>query len=225
VTVRRAGADALICTFGDRIDPAIHRRVTALERKLRNGALPAILGLVPSYASLLVRYDSLRWEEEELTRALETLEISPSAADESRSSTLEIPVWYDPEVGWDLESLARRHRLSVEELVALHSGRSYRVYAIGFMPGFGYLGTVDERIAAPRLATPRAEIPAGSVALADRQTAVYPAASPGGWNLLGRTPLSLFDPDRPRPSLLEVGMEVRFVPVDRERFLELGGVL
>ncbi|WP_456391793.1 5-oxoprolinase subunit PxpB [Nitratifractor sp.] len=222
MTVRRAGVDSLICYFGDRIDPAIHRRVTAAARALQDGALAGIRGVVPSYASVLVRYDPLYWSEEELTRHLEALPLEEKEQN-APTRTLRIPVWYHPEVGPDLVPLARRLKLSVEEVVALHSGRNYRVYAVGFMPGFGYLGEVDPRIAAPRLATPRPLVPAGSVALADRQSAVYPADSPGGWNLLGRTPLTLFDPDRKKPSLLEVGMEVRFEPIDRERFLELGG--
>lgn len=225
MTIRRAGVDTLICYFGERIDPEIHRRVMAAASALERGALPGIRGVIPSYASLLVRYDPLLWEEEELTERLLELPTVPEARESAAPEPLRIPVWYDPEAGPDLEPLARELGLSVQELVAIHSGRSYRVYAIGFMPGFGYLGELDPRIAAPRLATPRPLVPAGSVAIADRQSAVYPAASPGGWRLLGRTPLKLFDPDRADPSLLKVGMEVLFEPIPRERYLELGGEL
>jgi KipI family sensor histidine kinase inhibitor len=224
VTLRRAAADALILYFGDRIAPEVHRRVLACLRRLEGGALPGLRGLIPSYHSLLVRYDPLYWEESELWERLEKLcSTAGDSSDEIPLRQVTIPVWYDPSVGWDLEDLARSKGLDVDEIVALHSGRSYRVYALGFLPGFGYLGSLPEALVTPRLASPRAQVPAGSVAIADTQTAVYPAPSPGGWRILGRTPLRLFDPTGTPPTLLQVGMEVRFEPIGRERFLELGG--
>ena len=136
-----------------------------------------------------------------------------------------LPVYYAPEAGIDLESLAERAGLPISEVIDLHAGAEYRVYAIGFAPGFAYLGEVDERIAAPRLATPRASVPRGSVAIADRQTAVYPSVSPGGWNLIGRCPVPMFDPDAQPCMPVAVGDTVRFEPISRERFLTLGGDL
>jgi KipI family sensor histidine kinase inhibitor len=134
-------------------------------------------------------------------------------------------VYYAAEVGEDLEPLAARAGLSTDEVIALHCGTDYRVYAIGFAPGFAYLGQVDERIAAPRLATPRLKVPRGAVAIADRQTAVYPAVSPGGWNLIGRCPVRMFDPNAEPIMPVAVGDRVRFESVSRERFLALGGDL
>ncbi|HDY82106.1 MAG TPA: carboxyltransferase domain-containing protein, partial [Halieaceae bacterium] len=134
-------------------------------------------------------------------------------------------VYYAAEVGEDLESLAQHAGLSTAEVIDLHSSTEYRVYAIGFAPGFAYLGQVDERIAAPRLTTPRLKVPRGAVAIADRQTAVYPAVSPGGWNLIGRCPVRMFDPDAEPTMPVTVGDRVRFEPVSRERFVALGGDL
>jgi KipI family sensor histidine kinase inhibitor len=134
-------------------------------------------------------------------------------------------VYYAADVGEDLESLAQHAGLSTAEVIDLHSSTEYRVYAIGFAPGFAYLGQVDERIAAPRLTTPRLKVPRGAVAIADRQTAVYPAVSPGGWNLIGRCPVRMFDPDAEPTMPVTVGDRVRFEPVSRERFLALGGDL
>ncbi|MEZ5502882.1 MAG: 5-oxoprolinase subunit PxpB, partial [Halioglobus sp.] len=143
----------------------------------------------------------------------------------SAARTVVLPVYYAAEVGADLEALARRAGLSTDQVIDLHAGTLYRVYAIGFAPGFADLGQVDERIAAPRLATPRASVPCGSVAIADRQTAVYPAQSPGGWNLIGRCPVSMFDPQSQPCMPVAVGDSVRFEAISRERFLALGGEL
>jgi KipI family sensor histidine kinase inhibitor len=134
-------------------------------------------------------------------------------------------VYYHPESGADLEQLGAERGLSWQEVVDIHCGREYRVYAIGFAPGFAYLGDVDERIAAPRLSTPRQKVPRGAVAIADRQTAIYPAESPGGWNLIGRSPLRMFDPLTAPPMPVAVGDRVRFSPIDRAAFLAAGGQL
>jgi KipI family sensor histidine kinase inhibitor len=149
----------------------------------------------------------------------------PASQSSDSGQLVEIPVYYHPESGEDLERLASDAGLSWEAAAELHSNTEYRVYAIGFAPGFAYLGDVDPRIAAPRLATPRSSVPRGAVAIADRQTAVYPASSPGGWNLIGRSPLRMFDPDAKPPMPVSVGDRVRFVPIDREAFLSAGGQL
>jgi KipI family sensor histidine kinase inhibitor len=136
-----------------------------------------------------------------------------------------LPVYYDVEAGADLSDLAEASGLSVDQVIEIHSSTPYRVYAIGFAPGFAYLGQVDERIARPRLATPRLRVPKGSVAIADRQTAVYPDTSPGGWNLIGRCPVEMFNPASDPIMPVSVGDRVTFEPVDRARFLALGGDL
>jgi KipI family sensor histidine kinase inhibitor len=174
---------------------------------------------------VLVLYDAgavnavaLRRQLRLLLEGLESQPLSPGRL-------VELPAWYAPETGADLAALAARAGISTGELIRVHSETEYRVYAIGFAPGFAYLGEVDARIAAPRLQTPRAQVPRGSIGIADRQTAVYPAASPGGWNLIGRCPLRLFDPAATPCMPLAVGDRVRFSPIDREQYLALGGEL
>ena len=146
----------------------------------------------------------------------------PLAKEDGRLVTL--PVWYGPEAGPDLMAFAETNGLSPDEVVQRHHAREYRVYAIGFAPGFAYLGEVDEAIARPRLATPRQHVPTGSVGIADRQTAVYPAESPGGWNLIGRCPVRIFDPQAAAPMPMGVGDRIQFEPISRSEYLELGGM-
>jgi KipI family sensor histidine kinase inhibitor len=185
-----------------------------------------LIDLVPSYASLLIIYDALRTDHMSVSarirEAVKHAESSPAASD---GRTVTLPVYYAPESGEDLEALADRANLTVDEVIQIHSSMEYRVYAIGFAPGYAYLGEVDERIAAPRLATPRTKVPRGAVAIADRQTAVYPAVSPGGWNLIGRCPVRMFNPDSDPIMPVSVGDRVRFEPIDRKRYFELGGEL
>ncbi|MEM1142862.1 MAG: carboxyltransferase domain-containing protein, partial [Pseudomonadota bacterium] len=133
--------------------------------------------------------------------------------------------YYHPEAGADLETLAEQRSLSWSDIAAIHYQQEYRVYAIGFAPGFAYLGDVDERIAAPRLSTPRKQVPRGAVAIADRQTAIYPAESPGGWNLIGRSPLRMFDAHAEEPMVVSVGDRIRFRPITRDEFVAAGGDL
>jgi len=226
LTIQRAAADSVILYFGTTIDPKTHARVMDCLDRLQARIGHGIVSLLPSYASLLVQYDPLHWDENTAQLLLEATCREPGTLlADVLSPTLTLPVWYDPSVGWDIERIAQRNGMSDAEVIARHAAGEYRVYAIGFQPGFGYMGRVDAAIATPRLATPRTTIPAGSVALADDQTAVYPSASPGGWNILGRTPLRLFDPYREPAALLSVGMRVRFEPIDRARYLELGGTL
>jgi KipI family sensor histidine kinase inhibitor len=173
----------------------------------------------------LIIYDPLQTDHLSVSHRVRAALQSLQAADMDAGRTVILPVYYAPESGEDLEALAANAGLSIEEVIALHSGSEYRVYAIGFAPGFAYLGQVDERIAAPRLATPRQKVPRGAVAIADRQTAVYPATSPGGWNLIGRCPTRMFDPDASPTMPVNVGDRVRFEPINREQFLTLGGEL
>lgn len=220
-----AGDNALILYLGHVTSPAIAARVQAAGSAIEAALGGDLIDLVPSYASILVIYDPLKTDHLDVGRRLRAaLDGLPAGADlQGRSVTL--PVYYSPETGVDLEALAARAGISIEAVISIHSGAEYRVYAIGFAPGFAYLGQVDERIAAPRLATPRLKVPRGAVAIADRQTAVYPAVSPGGWNLIGRCPTRMFDPLATPPMPVAVGDRVRFEPVSRARFLALGGEL
>jgi KipI family sensor histidine kinase inhibitor len=218
-----AGENALLLYLGDESSPALCAQVQAAAAAVEQALGEELVDLIPSYASLLIIYDALRSDHLGVAhRVREALQGLQSAALPPGREVV-LPVWYAPEAGADLEALARRASLTTQEVIALHAGTGYRVYAIGFAPGFAYLGEVDERIAAPRLATPRQQVPRGSVAIADRQTAVYPATSPGGWNLIGRCPVPMFDPAADPVMPVAVGDIVRFEPVSRARYLELGG--
>ena len=205
----RAGDCAILVEFADEINDAINDRVHAFVEALRAQNRPEIRDLVPAYASLLVCYDPQHTAFAEMHDFLRnTLDaLSTRATREPR--LVEIPTRYGGEFGPDLAFV---------EVIRLHTSVVYRVYFLGFLPGFAYLGSVPEQIAVPRLETPRARVPAGSVGIAGRQTGIYPLESPGGWRIIGRTELSLFDPQREPPTLLHPGDRVRFVPInDRGR--------
>lgn len=220
-----AGENSLILYFGDTTDPRISAQVQAAVGATERLLGDSLIDLVPSYASLLVIYNPYLIDHLEVRKRLSSLTDIRSDGALSEGTLIKLPVWYSRESGPDLEPLANAANLSVDEVIALHANMEYRVYAIGFAPGFAYLGQVDERIAAPRLATPRTNVPRGSVAIADRQTAIYPSASPGGWNLIGRCPTRMFNPEANPCMPVQVGDRVGFEPIDRERYLELGGEL
>lgn len=215
------GEGGLLVELGDAVDPDVNARVHALARAVVRRLEASVLEVVPSYASLLVVFDPLRLPRKRLEARITALarEVEAIRAGPPRR-VVEIPVCYGGALGPDLEDVARAVALSPAEVIARHSAPVYRVYLLGFTPGFPYLGGMDPRLACPRLASPRLRVPAGSVAIAGAQTGVYSVESPGGWRLLGRTPLQLFDadPGARRPFLLAPGDGLRFVPVDRARF-------
>lgn len=219
-----AGLDGWMVRLFDRIDESNLAWITALSRDCEAAFGAALVDLVPSYTTLLVLFDPLALTPGEARRRLQALlaELAPDEQAEA-GELRELPTWYDPSVGPDLERVARQTGMSVEEVIGCHAGRDYRIFALGFAPGFAFMGLLDERLEVPRLDTPRKRVPVNSVAIAGRQTAAYPAVTPGGWNLLGRTAVRLFDRDREGFSLLRVGDRVRFVPVDRATFESLGG--
>ncbi len=224
-TMQCVGADALMLYFGDEISAAtgaqVHSATALIDAHLGND----VVDLVPSYSSLLVIFDPLQFTHVEMTRRLRAIFQREAAEPSTGSRVVELPVYYAAETGPDLTTLAREAGLAVAEVIELHSAREYQVFAIGFAPGFAYLGELDERIARPRHASPRERVTAGSVGIADRQTAVYPADSPGGWNLIGRCPTRMFDPEGDPPMPVAVGDRVRFKPISREQYLALGGTL
>ncbi len=224
--VEIAGENALLVSFGDDIDPALLARVQHLSTALDTEAPRWLVDMIPSYASLLVVFDPVCIDRVTLRRHLLQVASDP-AADEFTvaGARVELPVYYSEESGPDLTRIARHTGLDPEEIVARHRNTEYRVYALGFAPGFAYLGQVQEALATPRLATPRQRIPRGAVAIADRQTAIYPTPTPGGWNLIGLCPETLFIPERQPPTLWRVGDRVRFRAIDRDEFLALGGEL
>lgn len=220
-----AGENAMMLYLGEETSPEISARVQAAALAVEAALGDDLIDLVPSYASLLIVYNPLTTDHLSIAHRVHQCLDQLDASGAVEGNSVILPVYYHPEVGEDLEDMADRAGLGVDDVIELHSGCEYRVYAIGFAPGFAYLGQVDERIAAPRLATPRQKVPRGAVAIADRQTAVYPAVSPGGWNLIGRCPVRMFDPDAKPTMPVSVGDRVRFEPIDRERFLSLGGEL
>ena len=220
-----AGQNAFIVYFADQASAAVAAQIQAAVKNILATMQDCIVDLVPSYASLLVIFDLDRSDcfavKRQLRNALGTLEEIDATAGE----LITLPVYYSAESGPDLEVIANRGGLSVEQVIEIHQQQEYRVYAIGFAPGFAYLGEVDERIAAPRLATPRQKVPRGAVAIADRQTAVYPAVSPGGWNLIGLCPTRMFDPERDPSMPVKVGDRIRFEAISRDDFIARGGEL
>lgn len=212
--------DSLMVRLFDRIDEANMPWLLAASHRLSAAFGEHLVDLVPSYTTLMVQFDMPPGQARALIdQALEGLQ--PDAGASGRRH--EIAVWYDASVGPELPLLAERSGLSEQEVIRLHSEREYPVFALGFAPGFGFMGLVDERLASPRLSTPRKRVAAGSVGIAERQTAAYPAVSPGGWNIIGRTPVRLFDHEREGYSLLQPGDRVRFVAVSHAEFLALGG--
>lgn len=214
-TLTPLGQTALQITFGDTIDPATNRHVHAAWRALRDAALPGVVNLVPAYATLTVLLDPLAVllgaaSLQAIQTQLPSLLV---AADEHRFTPrrIELPVRYD---GPDLARVSAHTGLSVEEVIRRHSAGVYDVYFLGFSSGFAYLGSLDTSLATPRLDTPRVQVPAGSVAIGGSQTAVYPQATPGGWNLIGHCDETLFDPLSAEPCRLQPGDQVVFVPVE-----------
>jgi KipI family sensor histidine kinase inhibitor len=217
------GIDCLMVRLFDRIDEGNSPWLLAATQQLKEHFGAALIDLVPSYTTLMVHFDlrllSGQQARQRVDQALDGLQ--PLAGGQVREHQL--PVWYAPQVGPELQLLSRQTGLSVSQVIELHSQHCYQVFALGFAPGFAYMGLVDERLAAPRISTPRKRVPAGSVGIAERQTATYPRMSPGGWNILGRTPATLFDLALEGHSLLQPGDRVRFEPIERSEFIRLGG--
>lgn len=212
-------SDSSLCVeFGSAISEEINAQVRSFTLAVEAARLPAVVELVPTYRSVLVHYrpEVMGYARmyEQLTRILNGL----TAVELPPAGEIRVPVLYGGEFGPDLENVARLHGLGEEEVVALHTAPEYLIYMLGFLPGFCYLGGLDPRLHTPRLTAPRTSIPAGSVGIAGAQTGVYPLPSPGGWQLIGRTPLRLYDPHRSRPILLDAGMRLRFYPIDRAEF-------
>ncbi|MDF3159937.1 MULTISPECIES: 5-oxoprolinase subunit PxpB [Pseudomonas] len=195
----------------------------AATRRLREGFGSALVDLVPSYTTLMVHYDLLALSPAQARELIDQAltDLQPQAQGSGHCHVL--PVWYDLSVGPELTLLAQRSGLAVDEVIRRHSQHHYQVFALGFAPGFAFMGLVEEQLAAPRLNTPRKRVAPGSVGIAERQTAAYPVESPGGWNLIGRTPAKLFDRERDGYSLMQPGDSVRFEAIGRAEFINLGG--
>lgn len=208
--IRLAGENALIVYLGEDIDPAISQQVSSLTQAVDDAIGEFTLDLIPSYTSLLVLFDPQALTHQECKYHLQQCLNNLDTYNTKASSVIELPVCYD---GMDLSTVADATGLSTANVIELHSETIYHCYAIGFAPGFAYLGQLDARLQLPRLSTPRACVPAGSVAIAGQQTAVYPSNSPGGWHIIGRCPQALFDRRNTPPCPITVGDQVRFIPI------------
>lgn len=215
------GDSALIVEFGDAISLEINSRVTAMDDTIHQAKIHGVEETVPTYRSLLVRYDPATVGLQKLVSTIQGLEKTKEFAGEQVHKMIEVPVVYGGEYGPDLESVASYHRITPEQVTRLHSSCSYRVYMIGFIAGFPYLGTVPIEIAAPRLETPRLKVPAGSVGIAETQTGIYPREAPGGWRIIGRSSMKLFDVNLDPPALLAPGDTVKFKPVTEGDYARL----
>ena len=213
-----AGDRALVADFGNVISEDVNRKVNALKKVLLAEKVAGVREMIPTYRSLLVEYNPAVISMQALRARIEAADIEGAAAETEKRRVLEIPCCYGGQYGEDLAGLAELTGLSEKEIIDIHAGTEYRVYMLGFLPGFVYLGGMDERIAAPRLNSPRVSIPAGSVGIGGSQTGVYPMASPGGWRLIGMTPVSFYDPKRANPVLCEAGDYIRFVPISPEEY-------
>lgn len=213
------GDTALTVEFGNAISPEINQKAIALAERIENLSFPGFIETVPAYASTTIFYDVVQTRRAfpELPTAFEAVKkivleqsVDLSGSSSANSRLIDIPVKFDRDCEFDLEFVANQHEMSLDEVIAIFTSTTYRVYMLGFLPGFSYMGEVDERIATPRKETPRTLVPKGSVGIAGRQTGIYSLASPGGWQIIGRTDAEMFTPDGDRPCPLQPGDMVRF---------------
>lgn len=217
-----AGDKAILVQFKQEISEEINRKVIKLARKLEEKHLSGVEELVPAYASLLVYYNPIKIRYYDLINEINSIEINEIDLSEFSAKVHEIPVLYGGAAGQDLKNVADYHGLTVEEVISIHSGTTYRVYMLGFAPGFPYLGGLDPRLHTPRLKSPRIKIPAGSIGIAGQQTGIYPLSTPGGWRIIGHTPISLFRPNlADQPVLISAGDLIRFVPISEKQYIKI----
>lgn len=213
-----SGDSALTIEFGREISPEINQRVSAVAEMMKKHHIEGVTDTIPAFCSLMVCYDPRILSYAVISEKMRQLLKSEVSLTESEKVIVEIPVCYGGKYGPDMQAVASHAGLSEEEVIKIHSGRDYLIYMLGFLPGFTYLGGLDERIHTPRLKNPRITIPAGSVGIGGAQTGIYPLDSPGGWQLIGMTPVKTYDPDREVPILLSAGEYIRFVPIDESEF-------
>jgi len=218
---RLAGDTGLIVEFGEGIDPAVNARVRAVAAAVKTRPPRGVIEIIPTYRSLLLIYDPLITLPEKLIRFIEQADTGLGDEDAGPFRRVEIPVCYGGEFGPDMDTVAKTAGLGIEEVIQRHSAPDYLIYMVGFTPGFPFLGGLDEKLFTPRLKTPRMAVPQGSVGIANNQTGIYPITSPGGWQIIGRTPLSLFAPHRENPFLYQAGDRIRFIPISLEEYTDI----
>ena len=215
---RTAGDRGLLVEYGDIIDPTVNNKVRSMAIAIEDNPLKGVTEVIPTYRSLLMIYDPLMTDPAELQIILETLEARLGDIKIPPPRTVEIPVCYGGEFGPDIDTVADTNQLTVSDVIKLHCEPEYLIYMVGFTPGFPFLGGLSEKLHTPRLETPRTLVPEGSVGIANNQTGIYPIASPGGWQLIGRTPLKLFAPERDNPFLYQAGDRIKFKPISAEAY-------
>jgi KipI family sensor histidine kinase inhibitor len=218
---RTAGDRGLLVEYGDVIDPAVNSKVRSMAIAIEDNPLKGVIEVIPTYRSLLMIYDPVLTVPAELQNLLETLEARLGDIKIPPPCTVEIPVCYGGEFGPDIDTVADANQLTVSEVIEMHCEPQYLIYMVGFTPGFPFLGGLSEKLHTPRLETPRTLVPEGSVGIANNQTGIYPIASPGGWQLIGRTPIKLFAPRRKNPFLYQAGDRIKFKPIDAEEYTRL----
>lgn len=220
-TVKPYGDSALIVSFEQRISPEILSRVTALVSAVRAASFPGVVDIIPAYCTVTVLFDPWVTSYAKMREKIASLDISAGGPDAEEKRYIDIPVLYGSPFPEDLSHVAANAGLTPEEVVAIHTANEYPVYMIGFLPGFPYLGNLDPRIHTPRRTSPREIIPAGSVGIGGAQTGIYPVDSPGGWHIIGKTPLKLYDPSSEDPLLLRCGDVIRFRSVTEDEFIKI----
>ena len=213
IRVLTAGDSALLIQFEQRIGEDVNRRISATVKLLKMQQIEGIVDMIPAYASLLVQYNPLVIRYEEIYKRVSAIVKMDTKVESMEKKVWEIPVLYGGELGPDFSYVAEHAGISGEELIRLHREKDYLVYMLGFLPGFTYLGGLEEKLHTPRLENPRVKIPAGSVGIGGSQTGVYPVDSPGGWQLIGRTPVKMYDPEKQDPILVQAGEYIHFYPI------------
>jgi inhibitor of KinA len=216
-----AGDRGLLVEFGAVIDPEINQRVRQIFLSIEKTPIVGVTEVIPTYRSILIFYDPFITNSEKIEKKILEREDKLADRDIPSRETIEIPVAYGEEFGPDLEFVAQHNNLTPEQVIEIHTSVSYLIYMLGFTPGFPFLGGLSERLFTPRLENPRHLVPAGSVGIANNQTGVYPIDSPGGWRLIGRTPVKLYDPKRSPPILLKAGNQLRFKGISKKQFREI----
>jgi len=218
---RPAGDRGLLVEFGEGIDPGINEKVRAMARAMADQPLAGVREIIPTYRSLLIIYDPGITHPTELRPEIEAIEASLEAKETEPARIVEIPVCYGGAFGPDIKNVQRPHALTQEQVIQRHCQPAYLIYMVGFTPGFPFLGGLDETLFTPRLTTPRIHVPEGSVGIANNQTGMYPIASPGGWQIIGRTPLKLFAPHRSMPFLYKAGDKIKFIPISEQEYTKI----
>lgn len=215
------GENAVVMEFANEIEKNVNAKIRSVVEQIDKDNLDYIIDVLPTYRSLLIQYDAKKIGYNEIVDRLKKYENADVSKEEETVRLIKIPTVYGGEYGQDLDFVANHNNITTEEVIKIHTGTDYLVYMLGFIPGFTYLGGMSDKIATPRLSSPRAKIDAGSVGIAGAQTGMYPSDSPGGWQIIGRTPLKLFSPEKEPPVFVNSGDYIRYVQIDEDEFKKI----